>query len=267
MRAVPLDAADSQPSAAASVDVSRRLREARERSGLSLRQLARRLDISASALSQIETGKSRPSVRTLYALVSELGLSLDELFDHETPARPAPAGGTVVTRGGGLGDAPDWLAAAGGGEPVQRAGSRPRLELDSGVVWERLTAHHDPIIEFLHVVYEPGGASNAKGQLVRHAGREYGIVLSGELDVTVGFETYRLGPGDSISFSSDEPHLLANNGDVPATGIWFVVGRRQSDPRNPVFEETGVLEAAAPPADAAAPSAAADAPEAAAPPG
>ena len=246
MRAVPLDDTDGQPSADSPVEVSRRLREARERAGLSLRQLARRLDISASALSQIETGKSRPSVRTLYALVSELGLSLDELFDNETPSRPAGQTETVVTRGAGPSDAPEWLAPPTTGNPVQRADSRPRLELDSGVVWQRLTAHHDPIIEFLHVVYEPGGASNAKGNLVRHAGREYGIVLTGELDVTVGFETYRLGPGDSISFSSDEPHLLANNGDVPATGIWFVVGRRQSDPRNPVFEDTGLAEAASP---------------------
>jgi transcriptional regulator with XRE-family HTH domain len=200
----------------------RRLREARERSGLSLRQLAKRLDISASALSQIETGKSRPSVRTLYAVVTELGISLDELFDNHR---------AVVTRG----TAPDWLSSPTAASPVMRAADRPSLDLDSGVQWERLTTEHDPVIDFLHVNYEPGGASNANGALVRHAGREYGVVLTGHLDVTVGFETYRLGPGDSISFSSEEPHLLANNTDEAATGIWFVVGRRHSDPRNPVF--------------------------------
>jgi transcriptional regulator with XRE-family HTH domain len=231
MGGVSGDSSDAMP---------RRLREARERSGLSLRQLARRLDISASALSQIETGKSRPSVRTLYAVVSELGISLDELFENGESADAArpPVAETNVRRG----VAPDWLSAATAATPILRAGERPRLELDSGVRWERLTAEHDPVIDFLHVTYEPGGASNANGALVRHAGREYGVVLSGQLDVTVGFETYRLGPGDSISFSSDEPHLLANNADEPATGIWFVVGRRQSDPRKPVFEETPVTE-------------------------
>jgi transcriptional regulator with XRE-family HTH domain len=228
------------PAAGGSDAMPRRLREARERSGLSLRQLARRLDISASALSQIETGKSRPSVRTLYAVVSELGISLDELFEtHESAEveRP-PAPEAFVTRG----VAPDWLSAATTAIPMLRVGDRPALELDSGVRWERLTAEHDPVIDFLHVTYEPGGASNANGALVRHAGREYGVVLSGQLDVTVGFETYRLGPGDSISFSSDEPHLLANHADEPATAIWFVVGRRQSDPRKPVFEEAPVTE-------------------------
>src|SRR5436309_13635375 len=72
-------------------DVGRRIRAHREESQLSLRELARRLNISPSALSQIETGKSRPSVSTLYAIVSELGISLDELFGGRTsaPARSA----------------------------------------------------------------------------------------------------------------------------------------------------------------------------------
>jgi transcriptional regulator with XRE-family HTH domain len=208
-------------------ELPQRLRDAREASGLSLRQLARRLDISPSALSQIETGKSRPSVRTLYAVVSELGISLDELFrerDHEGPGGPAPSPTT------------GWVPSGPIHRPVLREADRPVLELDTGVQWQRLTAEHDPLIDFLHVTYEPGGTSNADGKLVRHAGREYGVVLSGELEVTVGFETYKLGVSDSISFSSDEPHVLANRGDEPATAIWFVVGRRQSDPRPRTFE-------------------------------
>src|SRR5512133_932625 len=60
--------------------VGQRLRAERERHGLSLRELARRLAISPSALSQIETGRSRPSVGTLYTIVTELEISLDELF-------------------------------------------------------------------------------------------------------------------------------------------------------------------------------------------
>jgi transcriptional regulator with XRE-family HTH domain len=225
-------------------EMPRRLRDARERSGLSLRQLAKRLDISASALSQIETGKSRPSVRTLYAVVSELGISLDDLFDnHGTETRPAAGGSAEVTLA--RGSATDWMVAATSAHPFLRAGERPTLELDTGVQWERLTAEHDPMIDFLQVTYEPGSASNAHGKLVRHAGREYGVVLSGAIDVTVGFETYRLGVGDSISFSSDEPHVLANNGTGPAIAIWFVVGRRQSDPRKPLFDDPAAAEPSA----------------------
>ena len=53
---------------------------------MSLRELARRVDVSASSVSQIETGRTQPSVRTLYAIVSELGLSLDEIFELVGPA-------------------------------------------------------------------------------------------------------------------------------------------------------------------------------------
>ncbi len=220
-------------------DVARRLRDAREEAGLSLRELARRLDISASGLSQIETGKSRPSVRTLYALVSELSLSMDQLFNNPGQARPAAAGSGSVEadlnlmarmRDGVLGEPTS-------SRPLQHAEDRARLDLDSGVHWERLTAQRDPFIDFLHVTYQPGGASNSEGAQVRHAGREYGIVLSGRLDVTIGFETYSCGPGDSISFNSDEPHLLSNSSPEPATAIWFVVGRRIADRQPGPFTE------------------------------
>jgi mannose-6-phosphate isomerase-like protein (cupin superfamily) len=40
------------------------------------------------------------------------------------------------------------------------------------------------------------------------------------LEITLGFETYRLTSGDSISFDSSRPHRLANAGDVPVEAIW-----------------------------------------------
>src|SRR5436190_19730014 len=71
-----------------------RLRAVRLRQGIGLRELARRLDLSPSLISQIETGKIRPSVRTLYALASEFGVTTDELlFDQAPPTEhAAPAG-------------------------------------------------------------------------------------------------------------------------------------------------------------------------------
>ena len=74
-------------------DVPRRLRAEREHRGISLRELARRLDISPSAISQIETGRARPSVATLWAIVTELGMSLDDLFaGRPLVYRPSGAG-------------------------------------------------------------------------------------------------------------------------------------------------------------------------------
>jgi transcriptional regulator with XRE-family HTH domain len=195
-----------------------RLRTERRRHGLSLRELAARLGVSASLISQVETGRAMPSVSTLYAIASELDVSLDDvLFDGRTggrrrrgrtrravPASPLPA-------------------------PLQRAADRKRIRLASGVVWERLTSTSTPGVEFLHVTYEVGGASSPAEAFQRHEGHEWGYVSSGRLRVTIAFDEYDLGPGDAISFDSTIPHRLANVGDEPVHGIWFVLGRQPFD--------------------------------------
>jgi transcriptional regulator with XRE-family HTH domain len=199
-------------------DVPRRLRAERERRGISLRELARRLGISPSAISQIETGRARPSVATLWAIVTELGMSLDDLF--------APEGEAA---GGRDGAAADPHAGRAAGVPVVTEDAREALRLATGVRWERLTAAADPDVDFIWVVYDVGGSSSPDDGFIRHAGHEYGLVLSGRLEVTVGFDARVLGPGDSIDFESTTPHRLRNAGDEPVTGVWVVVGRR-ADP-------------------------------------
>jgi transcriptional regulator with XRE-family HTH domain len=209
-------------------DVGPRLRARREARGLSLRELARRLGISPSAVSQIETGKSRPSVSTLYSIVTELGMSLDELFSGE-PGDEVPA--VAEATGAPAGESAAGRPRGGDGERhVQRAATRHAIDLESGVRWERLTAHSDPDVDFLYLVYDVGGSSSDNDQFMRHSGREYGLVERGVLEVTVGFETMELGPGDSISFDSTIPHRLRNVGSEPVHAIWFVLGRYDQPP-------------------------------------
>jgi transcriptional regulator with XRE-family HTH domain len=220
-------------------DVGARLRAQREQSGIGLRELARRLGISPSAISQIETGRSRPSVSTLYAIVSELGMSLDELFGGSGagPREGAPGDGgraEAIERTTSPSEAPEATADC---PLVQRAGSRKTLELETGVHWERLTRHADRFADFLHVVYDIDGSSSQGDRFIRHTGREYGLVLSGTLEVTVGFDTFELGPGDSISFDSTLPHRLRNVGNEPARGVWFVIGRH-GDQRALAFDDS-----------------------------
>ena len=194
-------------------DLGSRLREERERARISQRELARRLGVSASLISQIESGQSKPSVSTLYAIVTELDVSLDDVFRvHENELSVATA----------VGADSDGVVVAG---PVVHPTERHVVELDSGVVWERLTSHEHEDVDFLHVIYDVGGSSASDERLMRHPGREYGYVLSGRLGVRLGFEQHELGPGDSIAFDSTTPHRLWNLGDEAVHGIWFVVGR------------------------------------------
>jgi transcriptional regulator with XRE-family HTH domain len=201
----------------ASSTLGPRLRAIRQRHGLSLRELARRLNLSPSSISQIETGKMQPSVRTLYAFVAEFGVTVDEvLFDREAaPADEARAAGSEPSP-----------VMAGPGLALQRADGRPTITLNSGVTWERLMFWADEDVEFIEATYEPGGASGPDDALVRHSGHEFGHVLSGKLRVVVGFDEFVLGPGDSISFPSSTPHRLGNDGTETVRAIWVVRGRR-----------------------------------------
>jgi transcriptional regulator with XRE-family HTH domain len=192
-------------------DIGARLKEERDRVGISQRELARRIGLSASMISQIESGQSKPSVSTLYAIVTELGVSVDEVFGNNGDR----SAGTDRAAGETVGDP----------SPVVRAEDRHVIDLDSGVRWERLTSHRHEDVDFLHVVYDVGGSSSSDGGTIRHPGREFGVVIEGRLGVRLGADEYALGPGDSIAFDSTRPHRLWTIGQGPVRGIWFVVGR------------------------------------------
>jgi transcriptional regulator with XRE-family HTH domain len=214
---------DQAPAATPALDLGARLRAERLRKGISLREMARRVGVSASALSQIETGKAQPSVSKLFDIVNLLETSLDGLLAGASGTAPAGRG-PVDGRGGGAVDASDGYETEGFFS-FQRSGEHEVLELESGVHWRRLTAGSLPGVEFLHVSYAPGACSSRDGAFMRHAGQELGYVVAGRLVVDVGFDSYQLGPGDSISFPAPTPHRLSNPGTEPAAAIWCVLGR------------------------------------------
>jgi len=195
-----------------------RLRQVREQRGLSARELSRRIQCSPSLISQIERGLSAPSVGMLYALATELRTSLDFLFGA-SPGE-GPRGGVTVTAHGDGRVRADGL---GGHGIVQRAGTRRAIDLASGVRWERLTPGPDERVDFLEVIYEPSGHSTDARRPLRHDGREYGLITSGTLHASVGFDTFELGPGDSIAFDSALPHLYWNATAADVHAIWAVV--------------------------------------------
>ncbi|MFE5858663.1 helix-turn-helix domain-containing protein [Streptomyces sp. NPDC056500] len=214
-----------------------RLRAVRLDSGESVRGLARRIGCSASLLSQIELGKTAPSVGILYRLANELNVSTDFLLRPEPS--PSREGSTTEQATSGAATAPG--AAPTGGfrslqllppsyqAQIQRADSRRGIDFGNGVRWERLTTISDSQVDFLEIVYEPGGSSNEDDHSGGHEGFEYGIVTAGELTIRTGDEEYVLRQGDSIAFDSLTPHVFRNAGTTTARAIWFVVhGTRTS---------------------------------------
>jgi mannose-6-phosphate isomerase-like protein (cupin superfamily)/DNA-binding XRE family transcriptional regulator len=205
-----------------------RLRLVRGSRQLSVRELARRVGCSASLISQIERGVSVPSVGVLYSLATELGSSLDYLLFGSGAGFGAGAGaGPGAGPGSGSGEVPGGTSRVSGTAPapaiVQRGCDRRIIDLASGVRWERLTPQSEAMTDFLEVIYSPGGHSTDERRPLRHDGREYGLIISGTLQANVGFESYELGPGDSIAFDSSTPHEYLNKTGEVVHAIWVVV--------------------------------------------
>lgn len=193
------------------VGIGNRVRDARAAAGMSVRELARRIDVSASHVSQVERGIASFSVRALYNVVSVLGISMDSLFE------------SGATQGERTEMHRDELGALDEALVVLRAGSRPVIPLPGGTRWERLTPQPESGAEFIEVIYPPGHDQTLHPQdFIRHSSREYGLVLEGALTVQVGFDKTVLHTGDSIAFDSVTPHRFWNETPREVRAVWFI---------------------------------------------
>ena len=204
---------DREPYHPAVAAVGSRIREKRLLLGMTLRELARRLNVSPSFVSQLETGKSQASVATLYSVCEVLEIPIESLFGPPVGKNPSQTA------------TPSSDSSAGQG-PVMRSSERPSILLETGVRWENLTRRTDPKVEFKMIEYPVGSSSSGGAQLLRHEGIEFGYVLRGRLEVSVGFERYVLDPGDAVTFDSTMPHRLTNVCDELTQAVWFVIDPR-----------------------------------------
>jgi transcriptional regulator with XRE-family HTH domain len=190
------------------VHIGQSIRTLRTGTKLSLREVARRAGVTASLLSQIETGRVSPSVGTLFRLSEALEIPVARFF---TPV-----------------DGPD-VAAQPVAEDMQgrtdrlivRGKDRATISLDSGIEWRSLTGIEQPGIRFVDIAYPPGGRS-AKVML-RHGGRDFLVVVEGQMVVQLEFTTHVLEKDDSLWFDASIPHQLRNESDAPARVISITV--------------------------------------------
>ena len=180
-----------------SESVGANVRTERKKAGLSVRELARRLGVSASFLSQFELGQSQAAVSTLFAIASELNVSLDELLGHSVAKTPAR-------------------------KPIKSAQIPEYLAFQTGVRWKRLADLDGDEVDFLLTEYEPGADSAPADQPQHHRGNDYGYVLEGTLTVIVKGRKKRVKQGNAIAIRGSEPHRLINETDQLVRAIWFV---------------------------------------------
>jgi transcriptional regulator with XRE-family HTH domain len=170
-------------------DIGRRIREAREASGHTLRAISDATGVSTSMLSLVERGRTSPSIGTLVAICDALDIPMAKLFtgSEQDDAVLIPAESTVSHSVKGL---------------------TRRIILDDRTHGLELTEH----------VYSPGSAS--ADEPTHHTGEEIGIVIEGRLGVQVNDTSYELGPGDAVHFASSSPHRFENRARRATRAIW-----------------------------------------------
>lgn len=214
-----ISAATASAAADLAGDIGRRLAAYRGERGLRVAELAREIGVTPSLISQIERGQSRPSVSTLFALAQALDVPVDAFFREPAAAsQPEVASPAAAGQPQPPGSPGQHLAEA---RYVVRQGNRATIDIEGGVRWERLTPQTMPHLDFFELVYGPGAESNPT--LYSHPGTEMVLMLTGSLDISVGFETYRLAPGDSMEFPSSLPHRYANPGHTEARAVTVIM--------------------------------------------
>jgi transcriptional regulator with XRE-family HTH domain len=204
-----------QVTTATATAIGERLMALRKKRKLSMRELAERSGASTSLISQVETGKTNPTVAKLQNLATALGVPVNYFFDpHDEPPPPQPQ---PLRASDGDGNVDGVPLHSGVPLDVVRGYDRETIELSDGVTWERLTPHGRAGIEFLEVTYEVNANS---GPLASHYGEEFVLVREGALEVEFAFDRVVLAPGDSLVFDSTVPHRVTSVGEVPMKALW-----------------------------------------------
>jgi transcriptional regulator with XRE-family HTH domain len=189
------------------VEVGQLLRAIRRERGLTLQELARLTDLSRTFIGQIEAGTANPSVGSLKRVADALGIPMAALFTDATAAATSPIG----------------AGANGAAQSTVRVVRRDKRKMMAwpGRPWKTylLTPDLQGKLEVLLNDLEPGDTVD---DAYTHEGEEFGFVLEGTYEVTVGGQVYVLEEGDSISYSSRVPHKMRVVGDRRSRSIWVI---------------------------------------------
>jgi transcriptional regulator with XRE-family HTH domain len=170
-----------------SIEVGKQLRAVRMAFGLSQRELAKRAGVTNGMVSLIEQDRVSPSIGSLQKILAAFPMTMAEFFTRDMEGQE-----NVVFRADelpdvGTGDIQYCLVAA---------------------------SRHDRKMSILSESYEP--KTDTGEDLLTHSGEEGGVVVEGELELTVAGQTWVLGPGDAYYFDSRLPHRFRNTGKAPA---------------------------------------------------
>lgn len=181
------------------------IRELRLKKGLKIVDVAKATGLTSSLISQVERNIIAPSIETLKKIATALDTTVGAFFTNSQISEnnnSTVSNNKKTTR----------LS------PVVHPHERKILSPGKGVTFYLLNPDLSGPIEFIYNVYEPG--ANTGLRQYSHPGFECGLILKGELLITIEDETYLLKEGDSITFDSQRPHSKSNLGKEPCICVW-----------------------------------------------
>lgn len=174
------------------MDIGARLQLVRKSKGLSQRELAKRVGVTNSTISLIEQNKVSPSVSSLKKVLDGIPISLADFFTLDLDL--------------GLPDDPFYTA-----DELPDVGS-------NGIHYYLLGQRRPQRQMCILREVMPPGSDTGDGMLA-HEGEEGGVVIAGELEVTVGDQVRVLKAGEGYYFESRVPHRFRNLGPVDAVVV------------------------------------------------
>lgn len=176
-------------------NIGERIKKSRNDKGLSLRDLATKVELSASFLSQIEQGKASPSIENLKKIATSLDVRVSYLIEDEDDVNNTE---------------------------LMRRNERKYIESrDSNTMIALLTSSNmDKTME--PILYEIGPYGESGRSFYNHNGEEFIFILEGKLDIYIDNVVHNLSEGDSLYFKSTQNHRFKNNTDKTTKAIWVV---------------------------------------------
>lgn len=171
------------------MNIGLRLQEVRHKKGLSQRELAKRVGVTNSTISLIEQNKVSPSISSLKKVLDGIPISLSDFFtvDLDTNTNDTPF-----------------------------YGKDEQLDVGNGEIHYYLIGQNRPQRQMciLREIMPPG--SDTGKDMLSHEGEEGGVIIKGQIELTVADEVRVLGPGDAYYFESKSPHRFRNVGKTEA---------------------------------------------------
>ncbi len=175
--------------------IGEKLKKSRKDKAISLRELAARVQLSASFLSQIEQGKASPSIENLKKIANSLDVKVSYLIDDDDEIESSVH---FVRK-----------------EDIKYAESR-----GSNTKLSVLISSREKNMEPIMYEIKPNGESGR--DFYSHDGEEYVYIIEGELDIYIEDKIYTLKEGDMLYFKSNIKHRFKNNTKKMVKALWVV---------------------------------------------